>query len=341
MRPSGRAQEAFILSAFDRDQWCPVLQTRFHVEDVEGLKSILGELADDDFELSHQYVLDVDELAAVTERFALAFDPTALSYQPADTFLFRAHKISEAPYLIHTGYELPLLIDGRKKLARMSHEYPPETFEGEDRFDHWVSAGVLSKVEFSEPFDKPVQGWVGHRTVYYAIVGEEWRIPAIRMILKASQRSGGWNEHFERLEGMLFGYSDTENDWWINVGLPGGGFGGANICCAVSLDGLAWIEATGFRALPPSDKPTVRISPYWPDKENELGDLLFEDPNVAVIVRCNVLGRHLTNILDLREAGPWDVSSDQVSQINRHIRGSVVVVAHRAYPSVPNDAADA
>jgi hypothetical protein len=34
--------------------------------------------------------------------------------------------------------KLPLLIDGRKKLARMSDGYPPLTFEGEDRFDHWV-----------------------------------------------------------------------------------------------------------------------------------------------------------------------------------------------------------
>jgi hypothetical protein len=341
VRPNSTAQDVFILSAFDRDQWCPVLQARFRVEDLEALRSILGEQASDDLALRHRYLLDNDELAAVTERFAVAFDPTELHYQPPDIFLFRPHKISEAPYLIHTGYELPLLLDGRKKLARMSHEYPPETFEGEDRFDYWVSAGIFSKAEFSEPFDQPIKGWLGYRTVYYTPLGEEWRVPAMRMLSNASGRSGGWNEHFERLEGILFGYSDAENDWWINVGLQGGGFGGASICCAISPEGLAWIEATGFRALPPSNKPTVKMSPYCRDTENELRDLLFDDPGVAALVRFNVLGRHIMSIVDLRRPGPWEVPSAQISQLNRHIRGSVVVVAHRDYPPTPNDAAGA
>jgi hypothetical protein len=25
----------------------------------------------------------------------------------------------------------------------------------------------------------------------------------------------GWNETFERLEGMLYGYEDWQIDWWI------------------------------------------------------------------------------------------------------------------------------
>jgi hypothetical protein len=43
--PSSPIADVFILSAFDRDQWCPVLQTRFRVDDLEALKSILGERA--------------------------------------------------------------------------------------------------------------------------------------------------------------------------------------------------------------------------------------------------------------------------------------------------------
>jgi hypothetical protein len=26
----------------------------------------------------------------------------------------------------------------------------------------------------------------------------------------------GWSPDFERLQGMLFGYEDWQNDWWIN-----------------------------------------------------------------------------------------------------------------------------
>jgi hypothetical protein len=336
--PSSPPADVFILSAFDRDQWCPVLQTRFHVDHLEALRSILGEQATDDLELRHQYLLDDDELRAVIGRFAVLFDPTRLPSKRPDIFLFRKQRISEAPYLIHTGYELPLLLDGRKKLARMSHEYPPNTFEGEARFDHWVSGGVLSKTEVSEPCDKPIKGWLGHRTIYYTPVGEEWRVPAVQLLSKASGKSGGWNEHFERLAGMLFGYSDTENDWWVNVGLHGGGFGGAGICCAVGLESLAWIEAAGFRALPPSNKPTVKMRAYWSDSENELRDLFFEDPSAVAFIRFNVLGRHMMNIVDLRTAGPWDVPSDQIPIINQHLRGSVVVVARRVLPAGSSEA---
>jgi hypothetical protein len=35
-----------------------------------------------------------------------------------------------------------------------------------------------------------------------------------RRTSKASRKSG-WNENFERLEGMMFGYEDWQNDWWI------------------------------------------------------------------------------------------------------------------------------
>jgi hypothetical protein len=76
-----------------------------------------------------------------------------------------------APYLIHSGYELPLLLDGRKKLARMSDGYPPMTFDGEHRFDHWVAEGALHREEVVEPFDSPVRGYLGIRAVYYTPKG--------------------------------------------------------------------------------------------------------------------------------------------------------------------------
>ena len=101
------------------------------------------------------------------------------------------------------------------------------TFKGEDRFDHWVAEGVLHREVVDEPFDPPYltsrgQTYLGHRTVYYTPKGEEWRIPAWKLILHAAGKSGGWNEYFERLEGMLFGYEDWQNDWWINEGITGG-----------------------------------------------------------------------------------------------------------------------
>jgi hypothetical protein len=122
--------------------------------------------------------------------------------------------------------------------------YPPmQQLEGEDRFDHWVAAGLLHKEEVLQPFSdgqKHAKGSLGHRTVYYTPKGEEWRIPASKLIWEAASKSGGWNEHFERLKGMLFGYEDWQNDWWINTGLNGDGFGEGSVARSTKRDWLGW-----------------------------------------------------------------------------------------------------
>ena len=320
----------FILSAFDEEQWCPVLQARFWVEDYERLREILGADASDDPELRQQYDLDGDALAAVVARFGVAFDPSALNRGSPRLCVFRPGRINQAPYVVHGGYELPLLLDGRKKLARLSDLYPPDAFEGEHRFDHWVSAGVLHKVEILEPFAKPTKHRVGRRIVYYTPKGEEWRIPAMQFLFKESGQCGGWNEQFERLEGALFGYTASENDWWIELGLQEGVFGGAPFCCGLTAEGLAWVESAGFRALPPSDQPKFRITGYSQEKRDELETLFFADPGVQVIVRFTVPGRHLLNVIDLRRAGPFDMASEHIPHLNCHLNSALVVVARRS-----------
>jgi hypothetical protein len=249
----------FLLSLFDRDQWCPVLQARFAVADRPRLCDLLG--ATDESALD-QNIFHLDDAEALTlcEALGISLDWAALDFPDREFIVQSIQSIQEAPYLIHTGYELPLLLDGRKKLARFAAAYPPMSFEGEERFDHWVAAGRLHKEVKLEPFgDAPTKdGHQGIRYVYFTAKGEEWRIPAMQMVWKA----GGWNEHFERLEGMLFGYEDWQNDWWIETGLRGGGFGGAPMCCALDERGLAWTMQAGCRAPPPIDLPELVVDDY-------------------------------------------------------------------------------
>src|SRR5262245_48323478 len=284
MRPSLRSDH-FILEAFDCDLWAPVAQTLFHVADTGSLRSILGADAGDNLELRNTYQIDDAELAELATRFGVTFDRLQPGFPNLVIRLFRWRRLCEAPYLIHTGYELPLLLDGRKKLARMSHEYPPMTSEGEHRFNHWVAEGLLHREEVIEPFDVPVKGCLGLRTVFYTPKGEEWRIPASKLISHASSKSGGWNEHFERLEGMLFGYEDWQNDWWIDIGLRGGGFGGLTLCCPVTSAGLSWIEAAGFRTLPPIETPDLVIRSYDVDAKPDWHAFMRENPDTAAVVR--------------------------------------------------------
>jgi hypothetical protein len=324
----------FLLEAYDLEQCCPVLQAMLAVDDPQALRAILGGVADEDPELQWIYHLDDEELAAIAATFNVSFDAAQLDSKNLDIILFRCGSIDRTPYLTHTRYELPLLLDGRKKLARMSNEYPPMTFEGEDRFDHWVAKGVLHREEANKPFEPPYrtfrgQTYLGRRTVYYTPKGEEWRIPAMKLIWHAADKSGGWNEYFERLEGMLFGYEDWQNDWWIKRGITGGGFGGASFCCAVTAAGLAWIESAGFRALPPIDYPALTIRGYARQDEANLYVAMLGEPDSAAVVRFNMFGDDFGKFWDLPRGGSWDLPAGRIAEFNSLLRGSVVIVARR------------
>jgi hypothetical protein len=328
------AAPQFILSAVDREQWCAVLEARFCSNELDTLRSILGEATKEDPELKYQYyTLERAELVAIVKQFAVAFDPDQLDCREPEIYLFRKRRLADTPYLVHTGYELPLLLDGRKKLARFSDEYPPLTFEGEDRFDRWVAEGLLHKEEVLEPFDPPTKRWSGVRTVYYTPKGEEWRIAANKLIWGKFGKTGGWNETLERLEGVLFGYEDWQNDWWAKrIKARGGSFAGMLLCCAVNSAELAWIELAGFRALPPIDGSSMNITSYDPDAESKMCAFMMSKPSSVALVRFNVLGRHLLPFVDLQRAGPWEIPIDRIPELNRYLMGSVNVAIHRDRP---------
>ncbi len=338
-------QSHFLIEAFDLERWCPVLQAMFPVDDPEALRAILAGMADDDPELEKTYFLDDEELAAIVATFNVSFDAAQLDSKELEINLCRwrsSDRTPYLPYLSHTRYELPLLLEGRKKLARMSGLYPPMAFEGEDRFEHWVAEGVLHREEVNEPFDKPIQTsygqtCLGHRTVYYTPKGEEWRIQASKLIWDASGKAGGWNEYFERLEGMLFGYEDWQNDWWIERGRTGGGFGGLSCCCSVTVAGLAWIEAAGFRALPPIDRPTLTILMHDWENEADQYAAMLGDPDSVAVGRFNMLGRDFMTFWGSQRGGPWELPAGRIAEFNRFLRGSVEIVARRngAVENVP------
>ena len=134
--------------------------------------------------------MDETTLTLIREAYNVAFDVTLLGQ--VRIILCRPHLIDRAPYLIHTNYELLLLLDGRKKLTRMSQEFPPFRFESEDRFDEWVERGALHRKEVMETFGEPIRQCLDVRTVFYTLPGEAWRIPAMELIWNTSRKSGGW-----------------------------------------------------------------------------------------------------------------------------------------------------
>ncbi len=95
------------------------------------------------------------------------------------------------PYLAHTGYELLHVLGGRKKLARMGEAYPPMTFPGEAAIDRRVEARIPPRVAVFVPFETPRRGWLGRRTLYDTPKGEEWRIPAMKLIRSTLGKARG------------------------------------------------------------------------------------------------------------------------------------------------------
>jgi hypothetical protein len=233
---------------------------------------------------------------------------------------------------VHTSWELPLLLDGRKKLARFldtyskSDAYMAWVLDREEAFDRWVARGLLHKEVDDERFEEPIGGVLGVRTVYYTPKGEEWRIPAHKVIEKASGKSGGWNEHFERLEGMLFGYEDWQNDWWIKR-LGGHVFGGATYCCAVTAAGLAWAESSGLRALPPIE-PYLPVMHYRHNASSaDLAVFLREQPGAVAVLRFTAAPYAIRHIIEMGDSGPWKLPRHQVAELNKHLKGAIVVIA--------------
>jgi hypothetical protein len=108
MRPLAPTPTYFLLSVFDRQLWCSVIEARFEVADIDSLRALVGAVDNDDPELACTYYLDETEASALLAAFEINFDFSGLNIPDRAITVSRLHKIRTAPYLVHTGYELTL-----------------------------------------------------------------------------------------------------------------------------------------------------------------------------------------------------------------------------------------
>ena len=320
----------FILQALDPEYGHPAFETMFAVERLQELQALLGAAAKEDPELEMAYTLDPSDIDVINHHFALGFDP-----QGRQTALTKWTARREPPYLVHTGYELVLMLEGRKPFTRIDGEYPPHRFEAEDRFDRYVASGLLCKEVQLEPFGEPLRSrddrvFEGLRTVYYALKGEEWRIPAWKLVWEASRKSG-WNEHFERLEGMLLGYEEWQNDWWCNdIRRRGIRFGALPLHLAVNESELAAIDDAGYRALPFRSKPLELLGSMSDLPNNDTIRGLLQDSASIAVVRFSVrAGRFLEDLARDRHALLHELPAERVKDLNRLIVSDIEAVLRR------------
>jgi hypothetical protein len=332
----------FVLQARDTDHGCPVFEARFPVTALDELRALVGIDPDDNPKFEGSYTLDAAETAAVATRFGVAFDPEGREVRlwPWDDHWDKGRRI---PYLVHTGFELPLLLEGRKQLADMSDAYPPDSHFNEDKFDRYVK-GILHKEVVHEPFldrlepyrikDGPV--YDGMRRVYYVRKGEEWRIPAYRLVSDAANK-GGWNEDFERLQGMLFGYETWQNDWWIaDIRRRRYRFGCLSIYRAVSADELAWIDVVGYRALPPTADAERAVISLWDPPDKDAAQRMMGSG--AALVHLNVRALPFLDLVKGQSGPDYAIPAGRIRDLNRNIEGHIQVVATRHAEGAPEPA---
>jgi hypothetical protein len=118
----------------------------------------------------------------------------------------------DLPYKTHTGRELALMLSGRKPLAYFSYfDGEPLSIAIDQPFDEHVTKGELEYRHYRLRLSEKAE------IVNYAIYtlpSEAWRADALTMLLEAGQRSG-WCPGMERLLGSLLGYTDEENDVYL------------------------------------------------------------------------------------------------------------------------------
>ena len=121
-----------------------------------------------------------------------------------------------------------MMLAGKKPLAwfTFSEDYDTDLLEKQLRaFEPYVREGRIIECSYSEEvaFDPRIGRRLRMRTLLYALPREEWRIPAMRLVLAANgslTRTGqaAPNEAIDRIMGALLGYTEAEVEAYVNRG---------------------------------------------------------------------------------------------------------------------------
>lgn len=150
----------------------------------------------------HLFYLEKSELDGLSSMLALRF-----SEPDGDVVLTRSQLIDSAPYLVHTNFELALMLDGRKPFAMFLDEESSGILkEVRAYFQPYVDSGAI--IERVAPF---VQDKFRLVHILYVLPNEEWRFDAYAELM--SERR--WTDESEYRLGRLLGYTEEQCQWWI------------------------------------------------------------------------------------------------------------------------------
>ena len=131
----------------------------------------------------------------------------------------------------HTGNDRRLWLERKKPLSMFYYSKANDdkgVLPIEDFLPH-VEDGSMTMEEFDIGFPSS-SGYAVITYVLYAARGEEWRIPAMELVL-AAQRDNlhSPDEGIDRIIGMLLGYSKESIDEFVRQGILAKTYGGLNL----------------------------------------------------------------------------------------------------------------
>ncbi|WP_082879003.1 MULTISPECIES: hypothetical protein [Luteibacter] len=153
--------------------------------------------------------LSSGDIESIVARFDLSAPKILL-----DGWLRPWSYLDQLPYTVHTRRELRLMLAGVKPLAAFVDDMPDVPDNGvvpEEIFAPYVSSGRLVKRESAS-----LRSGHACRDVLYSLPSEAWRIEAYLLLMEALHRDG-WSEEMERMQGSLLGYSDSQNDAYVEL----------------------------------------------------------------------------------------------------------------------------
>ncbi|CQR44917.1 hypothetical protein THICB3560282 [Thiomonas sp. CB3] len=193
------------LSYVDEDTDCVVDEIIFSPKN----RHMIAEIIDSDVIYNYQsYELSQEESELIVSANNLSSPP---KYSFGRLSLKNRNNI--LTYMTHSGRELMLMLSGEKPLAVFSDsliDFSDNYSKKEKLFDHYVSKGVFLKS--AAVINKGEVGDI--RFILYANPDEAWRMKSYILLQKTHVKCG-WNDCLERMEGALLGYSDAQNDEWL------------------------------------------------------------------------------------------------------------------------------
>lgn len=183
-----KGSRQFILQSIDPVLAMPSAEVRVLISDTIKLRAVLGLAENDDPGLRGRYHLSRSEMIEVGELC----EPQTVPDQML-TVLEPWHSIRCVPYLVHTNFELPLMLDGRKPLAIFSGSYPNQWLDNYlAPFAPFVASGRFVRQSDYELFDdettKSRSLYKGIKTIYFALPSERWRIDAHKLLKQVGQK---------------------------------------------------------------------------------------------------------------------------------------------------------